>query len=258
MRNKDKGFSVSTTLYVSRLVMFYFSDHPYKKITDMPPVTYKDGDSFNVRIKNLAWTSHAIIVRKNYDRKKTPEPLMLHLDEIWKPLKTKNKVFKGLYKVSNYGRIKRTQRVIERESWKGNPYLTIIPEAITKARYIGKNLAVSLFFKDDEGVVHDATMYNAHAVAEAFIKNPKNLPSATVKDLDDRDNLHTSNIMWADQSFLSTRNMERNPHNRDNLKNANIKSGYYNSERLRDHIIGQQKKALETRRNLNGHGNNSN
>ena len=151
--------------------------------------------------------------------------------EIWKTLKTKNIVFKGLYEISNFGRLKSVARQVERQNCSGTKYYANIGGMILSQRRLGKNKVLfNSFTKRDEfGHIHRETVYIHRAVGVAFVKNPKpgEYDMVTHIDLEDWENNHYSNIMWADQPFLSKRNMVLNPQNHNTLKNSNIKSGYY-------------------------------
>lgn len=73
------------------------------------------------------------------------------------------------------------------------------------------------------------TIYVHKIVAQLFIDSPKDLKKVYVEHIDDDfNNNHHSNLRWISHSELQIRNMnERHPENKDKLKNANIKSGYY-------------------------------
>ena len=156
---------------------------------------------------------------------------MIQEIEIWKPLKTNDEIFEGLYEISNFGRLKSIARQVERYTWQGTRYYSILGGKILNQRKLGRNkvLFTSFTKKDELEVIHRETVYIHRAVGIAFVKNPKpgQYDKVTHIDLSDWENNHHSNIRWADQEFLSKRNMELNPQNHDNLKKANIKSGYY-------------------------------
>lgn len=150
--------------------------------------------------------------------------------EVWKPLPTINPILEGLYKVSSYGRIKSLPRQVKRIAYNGVVYYSTLGGNILSQRRLGKQ---KLMFTDltctIEGVKYRESVYPSKAVGEMFVKNPNPAlyDKLTHRDPADWRNNHYTNIMWTNQSLLSTRNMELNPHNRDNLKRANIKSGYY-------------------------------
>ena len=151
--------------------------------------------------------------------------------EVWRPLITNAEEFEGIYKVSNFGRIRSYDRHIE-VTTRGTPYKLFRAGRTLKARKLTKD---NLLFVDIsitlEGVKIRETIYIHKAVADAFVVNrrPKVNTLATHKDLKDWTNNHTSNIIWASPSFISIRNMVIYPQNRDKLKEHNIASGYYKS-----------------------------
>ena len=156
---------------------------------------------------------------------------MIQEIEQWKTLLTNDPIFEGLYEISNFGRLKSIARQVERYTWRGTRYYSTLGGRVLSQRKLGRNKVLfNSFTKVDEiGVVHRESVYIHRAVGVAFVKNPKpgQYTMVTHIDLEDWENNHHTNIRWADQEFLSKRNMELNPQNRDNLKKANIASGYY-------------------------------
>ena len=151
--------------------------------------------------------------------------------EKWKVLITNDEIFEGLYEISNFGRLRSIARQVERYTWKGTRYYSNLGGKILSQRRLGRNKVLFNSFtkKDEFGVVHRESVYIHRAVGVAFVRNykPGQYNMVTHKNLDDWENNHYSNIMWTDQEFLSKRNMILHPQNRDSLKKANIKSGYY-------------------------------
>lgn len=105
----------------------------------------------------------------------------------------------GLYQVSNFGRVKRLSYIKELSS-SFNPKIkkpVIIQERILKPAIHPKNsyMYVSLC-KDNK-----PTTYRIHRlVAEAFLKNPDNLPMVNHKD-EDRLNNRVDNLEWCNAKY---------------------------------------------------------
>ena len=57
-------------LYIARLLYFHFTKHPFADMDDMDLVSYKNGDSNDLRLKNLFLTTQAEVNKKT---KKLPE-----------------------------------------------------------------------------------------------------------------------------------------------------------------------------------------
>lgn len=97
--------------------------------------------------------------------------------EIFKPIKN----YEGIYEISNYGRVKSLKRGKVR----------ILKNRLNANKY----LAVALY--------KNFTLWNIEIhrlVAQAFIKNPKNLPQINHKDSDKQNNYY-SNLEWCSSRY---------------------------------------------------------
>jgi len=81
-----------------------------------------------------------------------------------------------------------------------------------------------------DSIRYRKSAYVHKMVAECFVLNIDNKPFVSHKDFDYNNN-HYSNLYWSNQSEVSRRTIERYPHLRNNLRDNNIKSGYYDSLR---------------------------
>lgn len=109
-------------------------------------------------------------------------------NEIWKDIDE----FKGMYQVSNYGRIKSLERIVERNN-KGK---TKVNEKILKT-YINKKTGYcyamfSILGKNKIRHIH-------RLVAKAFIPNPQNKKDINHKDCN-RTNNYIDNLEWCTRS----------------------------------------------------------
>ena len=108
--------------------------------------------------------------------------------EIWRPIKG----YEGLYEVSNLGRIRSLDRITnyangEKHLWKGR----IMKPAKNKNGYLICDLHKNSKRKT----------FNVHRlVAQAFIKNPDNLPVINHKD-EDKTNNCVDNLEWCTYSY---------------------------------------------------------
>lgn len=128
--------------------------------------------------------------------------------EIWKDVLN----YEGLYKVSNYGRIKRTTKTIKKK----NGVLYLIKEK-EKKPYTNKN-----------GYSY-VTLYNAHykaktiqvhkLVAQSFISNPNKYPCINHKNENKLDN-RVENLEWCSYKYNI------------NYKNAHIKSSISHKKKI--------------------------
>ena len=91
-------------------------------------------------------------------------------EEIWKPIEG----WKGLYQVSNMGRVKSLERIVRN----GKNCCRTVPEKILKTSK-DKDGYLSVYLCKD----NKKKWYFVHRlVAQAFISNPDNLPEVNHKD----------------------------------------------------------------------------
>ena len=110
--------------------------------------------------------------------------------EVWKDIKE----YKGLYQVSNLGRVKKLSQI--RTCWNGHKTITYeVPEKILTLRMRGNYLAVGLTKNKKQ------TTYCVHRlVAEAFIPNPDNLPCVNHID-ENKLNNEVENLEWCTYEY---------------------------------------------------------
>lgn len=143
--------------------------------------------------------------------------------------------FKGLYKVSEFGDIISLPRTIKAYNSRYGIQFREKKESVLTQRTNGLNphkfvdftfVSVSDF---GDKLKFGKTVYVHRLVAEMFKKKPNNKEKKFVEHIkDDYSNNHYSNLRWITQSELQLRNMhERYPENKNKLRDANIKSGYY-------------------------------
>lgn len=109
------------------------------------------------------------------------------MQEIWKNIKN----YKGIYQVSNLGRVKSLTRKV-----KSKNYCKTVPGIILKLK------------KTNRGYLHiDLRQNQSHnyqfvhrLVAEAFIPNPNNYPCVNHKDSNPLNN-NVENLEWCSQSY---------------------------------------------------------
>lgn len=124
------------------------------------------------------------------------------MQEIWKNIRD----FKGLYQVSNFGRVKSLKRmVIYNEKSKSKNYHHTIFEKI-KIPTIKKNGYLQILLCKNN---KNYNKYVHRLVAEAFIDNPNNLKTVNHKNLNKQDN-RVENLEWCSYA-------DNNDHARKNL-----------------------------------------
>lgn len=139
-------------------------------------------------------------------------------NEIWKDVKG----YEGKYQVSNLGRVKSLDRIIEQ--YNGYKKFTYLKKGrILKSKV--KNSYDSVVFSVNGK--HKCRMVH-RLVAEAFIENPKNLPEVNHKD-GNKSNPHYDNLEWCTSS--------------ENQKHACI-TGLQKTSRGANHY--QSKKVIDT------------
>lgn len=150
--------------------------------------------------------------------------------EIWKPLPYDG--FSESYQVSNKGRIRSKDRnILVHHSVYGD-YKRARKGKLLASRCTKKapHLFVDVCRVNEEGISEQKTIYIHKAVALAFIKNPKKHPFVGHLKLDYENNEKT-NLFWTNQSEVSKRSMLTHPENRNNLRDVNIKNGYYERQK---------------------------
>lgn len=109
-------------------------------------------------------------------------------NEIWKDIEE----FKGIYQISNYGRVKSIERYVERNN-KGK---IKVKEKILKT-YINKKTGYSYAMFSISG--KNKIRHIHRLVAEAFIDNPNNKKDINHKDCN-RTNNYVNNLEWCTRS----------------------------------------------------------
>lgn len=153
--------------------------------------------------------------------------------EKWLPLPYEP--FSDLYEVSNLGNIRSKDREVVVHSEHGT-YTKFYNGRVLKIR---KSKTAPHYFTDVNATINfekiKKTIYIHKAVGLAFIPNHKNKNFVSHLNNDFTNN-SVENLYWSSKSEISTRNLILNPQNRNNLKKANIKSGYYERSRKRKNI----------------------
>lgn len=158
--------------------------------------------------------------------------------EIWKDIKN----YEGLYKISNYGRVKSLGRYTEYQNCLSDDRIGIksrVNEKILKGHlcygyhYVGltKNGKTKGFR------VH-------RLVADAFIPNPNNNPIINHKD-ENRLNNHVSNLEWCDCKYNLNYGNSRKKLSESLIKNRGVKVVQKNRE---GQVIAEYKSIIEASR----------
>lgn len=109
------------------------------------------------------------------------------MEENWKNIEG----YEGLYQVSNFGRIRGLDRVVER---KNNNPTTIKGRVKNNQQYVNGYLFVALC---KNGIKKPLSVHRL--VANSFIPNPDNKPEVNHKDLNKHNN-HVDNLEWCSHS----------------------------------------------------------
>lgn len=130
--------------------------------------------------------------------------------EIWKDIPE----FDGLYQISNYGRVKSTQRLVIKSNGKENP----VQERILRP-FINKGYVYATLSKNGK----QPNLKVHRLVATAFIKNPDNFPDVNHKNENKKDN-RACNLEWCtkEYNFLYGTRRERVKHSMRNQHGLSI------------------------------------
>jgi hypothetical protein len=154
--------------------------------------------------------------------------------ETWKPLDLEG--FEGRYLISSKGVLKRNSYSFWRKGNRGTVYQVTKEAGLIIKWNCSKtcSLLKAVLHRtttDENGEtisVLKKTVYQHRLVALHFVKGKsKARCKVTHKDTTDPTHNWADNLKWVSTSYLSRRNMEKYPELRNNLRNANIKNGYY-------------------------------
>ena len=113
------------------------------------------------------------------------------MQEIWKDIED----YEGLYQVSNKGRVKSLNRIVQR----GNNYKPVCERFLK----FGNNDGYYFVILSNQG--HTKTAFVHRLVAHAFIPNPHNLPCVNHKD-ENPGNNDVRNLEWCTKSYNNSYN----------------------------------------------------
>lgn len=158
--------------------------------------------------------------------------------EIWKDIKN----YEGLYKISNYGRVKSLGRYTEYQNCLSDDRIGIksrVNEKILKGRlcYGYHYVRLTKNGKTKGFRVH-------RLVAQAFIPNPNNNPIINHKD-ENRLNNHVSNLEWCDCKYNLNYGNSRKKLSESHIKNRGVKVVQKNRE---GQVIAEYKSIIEASR----------
>lgn len=159
------------------------------------------------------------------------------MKEIWKDISE----YKGLYQISNFGRVKSLKRKV----YAGRGRMRYQYEKIlSDNKTNGNGYKVVSLFKENVGKNH----YIHRLVAEAFLNNPQNYNYVNHKDQNTFNNIY-SNLEWCSQQYNCT---YKNAHIKRGLKFRNNKIKSRKIYQLKDKtIIKEYPSIAEAGRQLN-------
>ena len=105
------------------------------------------------------------------------------INEVWKPVK----YYEGLYEISNYGRVKSIERVIQDKNGKNK----VVHEKYITQHDNGRGYLFVSLWKDNK----TKKEYVHRLVAITFIPNPEKLPQVNHID-EDKQNNYVDNLEW--------------------------------------------------------------
>lgn len=166
-------------------------------------------------------------------------------NEIWKSVTIKG--FDEFYEISNFARLRSKSRIVLRTNrWKTEYQQTIGGNILaTRTNGTDPHIYATLQHTDPETKkMVQKTVYIHKLVAEAFVPKPnKKLDKVTFKDRDPT-NVMPENLLWTNQSYLSTRSMVEHPHNRNKMGNHQRKTSVPTRE-IRLKVIELDKKGYD-------------
>ena len=115
------------------------------------------------------------------------------MEEIWRDIKG----YKGLYQVSNTGRVKSLERTV----WNNKGYYKTVPERILKGRKTRVGYLRVQLYKNNKA----KNCYVHRLVAQAFLENIDNLPEVNHID-ENKQNNCIENLEWCSHSYNNTYN----------------------------------------------------
>jgi len=138
--------------------------------------------------------------------------------EVWRDFPIEE--YKDFFEISSVGRIRSKVRLITRTNRFNTKYTQYVGGKILGERTNGNDPHVYStigFRHPDTGELYNKTVYPHKMVAMAFVPKPsKKLDKVTFKDRNPL-NIVPDNLVWTNQSYLSTRNMVEHPINRNKL-----------------------------------------
>jgi len=164
----------------------------------------------------------------------------MYLEEIWKDIKD----YKGIYQVSNLGRVKSIARKVKHS--RGNhSYYQYQQERLLSANQKSNGYLEYSLCKDSKRT----HKYIHRLVADAFIDNPNNLPVVNHID-EDKQNNKVDNLEWCTVSYNNTygTRIDRKVKNTDYRKNSRKIIGEKNNIRIVFYSIVAAKKITNINR----------